>query len=166
MSNSLIVYCDSVNNVVSIKTDSAELSKLTWGIHDDSCGFFVENADYLVNVYYADFFVLSETAIVQFIMNIAEKIKLDQQLDNIVYLSTSGDVEQYPMFFPYTIDDEDLLVLPHQQLSLCEIWKVFKERMGGFIALEFFDELIPDTLREGFLDLINVELSLLRKEEV
>lgn len=165
MNNDLIVFCDSVNNNIEFRMDSNMLCKLTWGIHDNSCGFFVENADHLVNVYFADFFVLSEAAIVQFIINVANKIKLDQQLSEIIYLSSSGEQSEYPMFLPYTMDDEDLLILPHQQLSLCEIWKTFKTQMDGFLSLDFLDELVPGQLREGFLDLVNAELSLLRKEE-
>jgi len=165
MNDTLTVYCDSISNTVEMKCDVNLLTKLTWDVHDKSCGFFVENADFLVDVYFADFFVLSETAVVQFIMSVAEKVKKDQQLEHIVYLSSNSEVTQYPMFMPYTIDDDNLPILPHQQLSVCEIWKVFQNQMNGFISLDFLDELVPEQLREGFMDLVNVELSLLRKEE-
>ena len=163
MSNNLVVSCDSVNDTVTLTSDMGTLTTLSWSMDDNTTGFRVKNAEFLIDVYCADFYILDEAAIIQFIINVAEKIHKDQHLEEIVYLNSNGDRRPCPQFIPSTLDDSDLIVLPDQQINLCKIWQTFKDKFHGFMCEEFLDVLIPPVLRVGFIDLVNAELSLLKK---
>jgi len=165
MNNDLIVSCDSVNNTVTLSSNMGVLTTLTWDIYEENTGFSVRNADFLMNVYCEDFYVLDEAAAIQCIMNIADMVCRDQDLDDIVFCNNQGHIRPMPPFIPCTIEDEELHVLPKQQLTLCKIWTIFQQNFGGYLCTEFLDDLIPPELRVGFIDLVNMELSLLRKDE-
>lgn len=161
----LQVHCDSVNDCVVISDNDNTLCELTWSIkNNEYCGFSIRNAKSLVNVYPDNFFILSEIAVLQFIMNVVDKIKEDQQIEETIYMASDNTVIPLPIFLPCTVPDEFLQILPQEQLSLCEAWHTFKTKFDGMISLDFL-YAISESLQEGFTDLINVELSLLRKEE-
>jgi hypothetical protein len=165
MSNQLIVQCDSLCDKVVMSSNVGILSTLTWCVNEDSIGFKIDNVDFLVDVYWADFYILDEVAAMQFIMNMANKVKNDQELDEIVYIDSQGNHNRYPSFLPCTTEDDAIVVLPRQQIVLCRIWSTFQKNLNGFLNEDFLDIFIPAELRAGFIDLLNVELSLLRKEE-
>lgn len=159
---SLIVTCDSLNNNVKYSVDGVGLlSTITWHVDGDCAGFLIENSDILVNMYHADFYTMDEAASLQFIMNVAEKIKNDRSLNEIIYQDSSGKVLEFPFFLPYTIPEEALVVFPQQQLLLCDLWKQFKKTCNGYLDIDLLEHLDSHELETAFLDLINVELSLL-----
>jgi hypothetical protein len=166
MSNKILqVRCDSVNDSVVISDHDNTLCELTWSIKDNELGgFSIRNSMSLVDVYPDNFFILSEIAALQFIMNVVDKIKVDQQIEEVVYMTSDDTVIPLPIFLPCTVPDEFLHMLPQEQLSLCEAWHTFKTKFDGMISIDFL-YAISESLQEGFTDLVNVELSLLRKEE-
>ena len=164
MSNDLIVGCNSIDGTVTLSSNVGTLSKLTWDIYEENMGFTVENSDCLMDVYCEIFYILDEAASVQFIINMAEMIRKDQDLDKIVYCNSEGKVISLPPFIPNTLADEELYELPKQQIALCKAWSIFQENFGGYLCVEFLDDLLPSDLRVGFIDLVNMELSLIVKK--
>lgn len=164
--NDLTVFCDSVEGVILYKSNDTILTTMRWCVHEDDPGFEVENADFLVDVYLADFYVLDAASTLQFIINAAERIKKDHNLKSITYLDSVGNQTPLPMFMPNTISDDEVAILPSYQLSLHNAWREFVQVCNYALSDEFMAFLDSQDVLIGFLDLVNAELSLLRQHEM
>jgi len=163
--DSLIVTCNSLDSVVEYKSEHGILSTLTWIEHaDGSTGFSVKNADILIDAYRDSFYVLEPAAAVQFIMVIASRIMTDQGLEDTIFLNMEGDKKSLPFFLPNTVkNDEDVLMLPHLQLIIVQLWGEYIFNFGGYLTVDLIDAAHDRGVLEAFLDLVNVQLSLLDK---
>lgn len=162
----LIVTCNSVDGVVEYKSDHGVLSTLKWSIYEEAPGFYVRNSDILVDVYRSSFYIVDHVAAVQFIMNVAAKIVSDQALEDIIFLNTDGKETEIPYFLPYTVsEDEDVVLLPHQQLAIIQLWSNFILNFHGYLSVDLIDAAYDRDVLDGFLDLVNAELSLICKGE-
>lgn len=161
----LSVVCDSLKGIVVYKRDDNILCVLKWGMDEKQHvgGFYVESAEQLVNIYNKDFYTLDDTALPGFIMNMATKIQLDQQMDSVEYFDSGGKSVSIPMFLPIDIDDDAIEGLVESQISVYGAWHAFHEEFNGNLYEEFIELLAQQELLAGFLDLVNVELSLLVK---
>ena len=162
---SLIVECNMLESKVIFKNDEYVLSTLVWGIEEDYPGFYIENAPTLANVYINGFYVVDNCATMRFIMNVAEKIRLDQHLLEITYFNNSGEQTDFPFFLTPMYGDEEISVLPRQQLAVHEAWEFFCKGLCGYLNMEFIDNLDNLGIIEGFMDVLNAELSILWKND-
>jgi hypothetical protein len=160
----LSVICNSYDNQVVYKNDDGILCTLRWGMHDEELpGFFIQSAECLVDIYNRSFYKLDDSALSAFIINMANKIKFDQQIDEIEYIDNAGDPIDVPLFLPLDVVDEEIEYLPEFQIGVCNAWITFDKEFLCNLHEEFLQYLGQQGLIEGFLDLVNVELSLLMK---
>jgi len=159
----LIVTCNSIDSVVEYKSEHGLLCTLKWEMHRDNiCGFHIQNADILMDVYRASFYMLDHAAIVQFIMNVALHIMKDQKIDNVIFMNMEGEAKDIPYFLPHTIEsDEEVVRLPHTQIAIVQLWGEYILNFRGYLCTDLIDAADERDILEAFLDLINAELSLL-----
>lgn len=162
----LIVFCNSLDDVVEYKSDHGVLCTMRWDRVEDVTGFYIKNSDILVESYQPNFYIMDEVASVQFIINVADFIMKDQDLDNIIFLNSNKEEKDLPYFLPSTIeDDEDVVILPHQQIAMVQLWSEYILNFHGYLNVDLIDAAADRGILDGFLDLVNAELSLLNKGE-
>lgn len=160
----LIVTCNSLDGVIEYKSEHGILSTLKWGLLEDVTGFYVKNADILMDVHQHFFYVVDPAAAVQFILNIGSRIMTDQGLESVTYINMEGEEKPLPYFLPHNVeDDEEVLLLPHLQLALVQLWTEYIINYHGYLSADVIDAAHERGILDAFLDLINVELSLLTK---
>lgn len=158
----LIVTCNSINNVVEYKSEHGLLCTLKWEMRKGNiCGFCVQNADILMDVYHSAFYILDHAAIVQFIMNVASHIVQDQKINNVIFMNMEGEEKRVPYFLPYTVeDDEEVVRLPHLHLAIVQLWGEYILNFHGYLCADLIDAADERDILDAFLDLVNAELSL------
>lgn len=159
----LIVTCNSLEGVVEYKSEHGILSTLTWGLPEETItGFYVKNADILMDVHQHLFYVVDPAAVVQFLMNVGAKIMDDQGLESVIYMNMEGEKKTLPYFLPNNVaDDDEVLMLPHLQIAIAQLWREYILNYNGYLNIDIIDAAHERGILEAFLDLVNVELSLL-----
>jgi len=160
----LSVVCNSYNSSVFYKHDDNVLCVLRWTINENElAGFVIDSHNCLVDIYDKDFYPLDDSALSAFIINMADRIKLDQQMDTVEYIDSGGVASYLPMFLPNEIRDEDINDLPRYQIGVCKAWVAFVKEFNCSLYEDFLKYLDQQGLLAGFLDLVTVELSSLMK---
>lgn len=161
----LIVETDSINGNVFYSTGQHEnIVSLQWKCDDDQIdiyGFDVSSLDILNNFYKNGFYTLDEVSVVQFIMNLAKKVCRDLDLEKVTYKTVDDIKTEIPVFLPFSALDDMISILPYMQIELCEMWSKFKGEFEGYLDADLVMMLNDKDLLVPFLDLVNVELSLL-----